>query len=110
MTEILEKVVAHPSTAYLIGFGGLATLLSLALAGAKKFFDFHDKTLGITVMVSGALGGMCLQASELVILPGGSLAVKLAVAAFVGVASAFAAAGFSAVDLREVVIKKKETE
>ena len=109
MTDILDKIVGHPATAYLIGFGGLSVLLNMALRGAKNYFSLHDQTLGITVVAAGALGGLCLQGGGLVSLPGGSLLVRLAIAAFVGVASSFAAAGFSDVDLRNIVKKKEPT-
>ena len=106
--EIVTSILNHPTTSYFIGFGTLGAVLAYALHKAKELFALSDRALGVLTVLVGAAGGMCIQGTGLVILPGGTPAAKLTAAAFVGVVSAFAAAGCSQVDLRDI-FKKKET-
>lgn len=106
MSEILTKILDNPATAYILSFGGLGFLISLALNSAHKFFKPSERAWGFATLAVGALGGVLLQAAGLVTLPGVGV-VGYVLSAFVGAACSAAAAGFSAVDLRRTITKAK---
>ena len=80
----------------------------LGLNTLHKAFHLSDRAWGIVTILCGAVGGVLLQNTGLVSLPGGSALATNTLAVFVGAACAAAAAGFSAVDLRATLSKPKE--
>jgi hypothetical protein len=106
MSDILNLVLENSATQYILSFGGLGLVLFLALNSLHKNFTLSERGWGFATLGVGAVGGILLQAAGLVALPGNSI-VGHALAAFVGAASASAAAGFSALDLRATITKPK---
>lgn len=105
MTEILDKIIANPTTVYLLSFAGLGAVLTLALNAAHSRFTLTERTWGLVTLGAGALGGFLMQSTGLVALPGPHNWVSAVLPAFCGAAVAMAATGFSAVDLRAIVKK-----
>jgi hypothetical protein len=106
MSDILKLILENIATQYIISFGGLGLVLFLALNSLHKNFRLSEREWGLATLGVGAVGGVLLQAGGLVALPGNGT-VGYALAAFVGAASASAAAGFSAIDLRATISKPK---
>lgn len=105
MADILDRILGNPVTGYILSFGGLGILLTLALNSINKFFSISHRALGLLTIACGAVGGMLIHLGGLVTLPVSKGAVGLSVAAFFGAATAFAAAGFSDLDLRSAFKK-----
>lgn len=108
MQDILKTIIDNPATAYLLSYGGLGLVLNLALNWAHKQFTMTDRMAGLATLASGAVGGLLLQETGLVNLPGDHNFMSYALAAFVGGVTAAAAASFSAIDLRATMTKAKE--
>jgi len=108
MQEILKAITDSPATAYLLSYGGLGLVLNLALNWAHKQFTLTDRFAGLATLGSGAVGGLLLQETHLVNLPGDHNVMSYLLAAFVGGATAAAAASLSAVDMRATVAKAKD--
>jgi len=108
MQDVLEKILSNPATAYLLSYGGLGLVLNLALNWAHKQFTLTDRMAGLATLATGAVGGLLLQETGLVSLPGDHNAMSYALAAFVGGATAAAAASFSAIDMRASFTKSKD--
>ena len=106
MSDILTRILDNPATQYILSFGGLGLVLFLALNSLHKNFTLSERGWGFATLGAGAVGGVLLQAGGLAVLPGDGI-VGHVLAAFVGAASASAAAGFSAVDLRSTISKPK---
>ena len=100
MGDILTRVLDNPATSYILSFGGLGLVLVLAINGLHKYFKLPERTWGLLILLSGAIGGTLLQEVGFVSLPGGSTIVSHLLSAIIGSACAAAAAGFSSVDLR----------
>ena len=100
--SILDRIISNPATAYFLSFGGLGVVLLLALNGLHRHFILTERTWGLLTLATGAVGGVLLQAGGLVTIPGTGMVAHVA-AAFAGAATASAAAGFSAIDLRKTL-------
>ena len=109
MSDILKLILDNQATQYILSFGGLGLVLFLSLNSLHKNFALSDRGWGFATLGAGALGGILLHAGGLVALPG-SGAVGHALAAFIGAATASAAAGFSSVDLRATIVKPKSND
>lgn len=107
MSDIIARILDNPATAYILSFGTLGALLNIALNNAHKYVKLDDRKWGLVTLGTGALGGVLLQAAGLVQIPTSNVVAHL-LAAFIGAACASAAAGFSAIDLRNTVTKPKE--
>jgi hypothetical protein len=108
MEGILDKVLGHPATAYILGFGGLSLLLMLGLNSAHKFFTLSQRGWGLATLGAGAIGGLLIHITDLVTLPSNGGLGGYALAAFVGASAAVAATGFSAIDLRAIFKMKPD--
>jgi len=108
MVEIFERLLAYPATNYILSFGSLGVLILLALNGMHKNFQLTERTWGLITLATGIVGGLLIQAGGLIALPAGAPLLANLLAAFMGAATAAAAAGFSAVDLRDTMRKPKD--
>lgn len=101
--SIIDQLLAHPATGYFLSFAGLGILLSLGIGGLHKFFTFGDRAAGVITLCAGAVGGLLLL--ELGLVKGVHNSASHIGAVFAGLATSAAAAGFSRLDLRRVVVK-----